>query len=129
MFKSSNLTFFKHNLICVQYYKSTVNRPNDIFQTLLPDQTHVKQKPSDKVIGLVDEIMNLTVMEAADLCDLCNLKLSRDKFKLNTRLMPGRMPFPHPCGLFGAYRSAGIQETDKKEEGTIKAEEQANELR
>eukprot|EP00811_Abedinium_folium_P008910 NODE_18236_length_903_cov_4.440722.p1 GENE.NODE_18236_length_903_cov_4.440722~~NODE_18236_length_903_cov_4.440722.p1 ORF type:complete len:194 (-),score=55.31 NODE_18236_length_903_cov_4.440722:274-855(-) len=56
-----------------------------------------KRKPSDKVIRLVDEIMSLTLIEAADLCDLCQEKLVPG----DGSPIPGRMPFPHPMGMFG----------------------------
>ncbi|KAF4702857.1 hypothetical protein FOZ63_000119 [Perkinsus olseni] len=35
-----------------------------------------KRKPSDKVIKLVDDILSLSLIEAADLCDLCQEKLA-----------------------------------------------------
>ncbi|CAK9117478.1 unnamed protein product [Durusdinium trenchii] len=52
-----------------------------------------RRKPSDKVLRIVDEIMSLTLIEAADLCDLCQEKLSDGALR-------GRMPFPHPAGMF-----------------------------
>lgn len=55
-----------------------------------------KRKPSDKVLRLVDEIMSLTLIEAADLCDLCQEKLAPG----DSGPIPGRMPFPHPMGMF-----------------------------
>lgn len=55
-----------------------------------------KRKPSDKVIRLVDEIMSLTLIEAADLCDLCQEKLAPG----DGTPIPGRMPFPHPMAMF-----------------------------
>lgn len=55
-----------------------------------------KRKPSDKVLRLVDEIMSLTLIEAADLCDLCQEKLAPG----DGSPIPGRMPFPHPMGMF-----------------------------
>lgn len=55
-----------------------------------------KRKPSDKVLRLVDEIMSLTLIEAADLCDLCQEKLAPG----DGTPIPGRMPFPHPMGMF-----------------------------
>lgn len=57
-----------------------------------------KRKPSDKVIRLVDEIMSLTLIEAADLCDLCQEKLAPG----DGAPIPGRMPFPHPMAMFAA---------------------------
>lgn len=56
------------------------------------------RKPSDKVIRLVDEILNLTLIESADLCDLCQQRLAGPFFK--STVMPGRTPFPHPHLLF-----------------------------
>lgn len=55
-----------------------------------------KRKPSDKVLRLVDEIMSLTLIEAADLCDLCQEKLAPG----DGAPIPGRMAFPHPMGMF-----------------------------
>jgi len=57
-----------------------------------------KRKPSDKVLRLVDEIMSLTLIEAADLCDLCQERLAPG----DGAPIPGRMPFPHPMGMFPA---------------------------
>jgi len=49
----------------------------------------------DKVKRLVDEIMSLSIMEAAQLSKLCG-----DKLKLpDPKPIPGRLPFPHP-GVF-----------------------------
>eukprot|EP00434_Breviolum_minutum_P008773 symbB.v1.2.007734.t1/scaffold457.1/size330934/4 len=48
------------------------------------------------VLRLVDEIMSLTLIEAADLCDLCQEKLAPG----DGAPIPGRMPFPHPMGMF-----------------------------
>mmetsp|Transcript_34454 Transcript_34454/g.51944 ORF Transcript_34454/g.51944 Transcript_34454/m.51944 type:complete len:236 (-) Transcript_34454:66-773(-) len=58
-------------------------------------KNELKRKPSDKVLRLVDEIMSLTLVEAADLCDLCQEKLAP-----GSGPAPGRMPFPHPMGMF-----------------------------
>jgi len=55
-----------------------------------------KRKPSDRVIRLVDDILSLTLIEAADLCDLCQERLSPGE----GTIIPGRMPFPHPGGMF-----------------------------
>mmetsp|Transcript_18611 Transcript_18611/g.33610 ORF Transcript_18611/g.33610 Transcript_18611/m.33610 type:complete len:247 (+) Transcript_18611:83-823(+) len=62
-----------------------------------------KRKPSDKVLRLVDEIMSLTLIEAADLCDLCQEKLAPG----DGAPIPGRMPFPHPMGMFGGGMMPG----------------------
>ncbi|CDR93701.1 ribosomal protein L7/L12, putative [Babesia bigemina] len=56
------------------------------------------RKPSDRVIRLVDEILNLTLMEAADLCDLCQERLAGAN--INAGYLPGRTPFPHPHTFF-----------------------------
>eukprot|EP00403_Amphidinium_massartii_P005320 CAMPEP_0178381968 /NCGR_PEP_ID=MMETSP0689_2-20121128/6256_1 /TAXON_ID=160604 /ORGANISM="Amphidinium massartii, Strain CS-259" /LENGTH=166 /DNA_ID=CAMNT_0020002167 /DNA_START=245 /DNA_END=745 /DNA_ORIENTATION=+ len=42
--------------------------------------------------------MTLNLIEAADLCDLCQEKLAPG----DGAPIPGRMPFPHPMGMFGA---------------------------
>ncbi|KAF4670945.1 hypothetical protein FOL46_000567 [Perkinsus olseni] len=55
-----------------------------------------KRKPSDKVIKLVDDILSLSLIEAADLCDLCQEKLAA-----RSGGVPGRSPFPHPGAMFG----------------------------
>mmetsp|Transcript_41780 Transcript_41780/g.77635 ORF Transcript_41780/g.77635 Transcript_41780/m.77635 type:complete len:233 (-) Transcript_41780:42-740(-) len=70
----------------------------DVFQKLKDppeedDQPKKKRKPSDKVLRLVDEIVSLTLVEAADLCDLCQEKLQPADG------LP-RLPFPHPVGMF-----------------------------
>ncbi|KAF4658585.1 hypothetical protein FOL47_007912 [Perkinsus chesapeaki] len=54
-----------------------------------------KRKPSDKVIKLVDDILSLSLIEAADLCDLCQEKLAA-----RSGGVPGRSPFPHPGAMF-----------------------------
>ncbi|ANQ06649.1 Ribosomal protein L7/L12 [Plasmodium coatneyi] len=60
-----------------------------------------KRKPSKKVLKLVDEILNLTLIEAADLCDLCQEKLDGEK-QFNNSVFLNRNPFPHPAGFFAA---------------------------
>jgi len=73
----------------------------DLFQELKdpPDEKKKtkQRKPSEKVKKLCDDILSLTLQEAADLCDLCQEKLSPGD---NAALIPGRMPFPHPGGMF-----------------------------
>jgi len=66
-----------------------------------------KRKPSDRVTRLVDEIMSLTLIEAADLCDLCQERLAPG----DGSAVPGRMPFPHPMAMFaggGGMMPAGM---------------------
>ncbi|CAD7969996.1 unnamed protein product [Amoebophrya sp. A25] len=58
----------------------------------------LKRKPSDRVLNLADEIMSLTLIEAADLCDLCQERLTPG----DGSPIPGRMPFPHPMAMFGS---------------------------
>ncbi|GBE61165.1 ribosomal protein L7 L12 [Babesia ovata] len=58
------------------------------------------RKPSDRVIRLVDEILNLTLIESADLCDLCQERLAGSS--INAGFLPGRTPFPHPHTFFSA---------------------------
>merc|ERR1712129_420132 len=56
-------------------------------------------------LRLVDEIMSLTLIEAADLCDLCQEKLAPG----DGTPIPGRMAFPHPMGMFpGAGMPMGM---------------------
>eukprot|EP00922_Rhytidocystis_sp_ex-Travisia-forbesii_P008026 GHVS01011829.1.p1 GENE.GHVS01011829.1~~GHVS01011829.1.p1 ORF type:complete len:264 (+),score=72.50 GHVS01011829.1:158-949(+) len=63
-----------------------------------------KRKPSDRVLNLVDDIMCLSLIEAADLCDLCQEKLSERSgapvFASAGTSIPGRTPFPHPMAMF-----------------------------
>ncbi|SBT32215.1 mitochondrial ribosomal protein L12 precursor, putative [Plasmodium ovale wallikeri] len=58
-----------------------------------------KRKPSKKVLNLVDEILNLTLIEAADLCDICQEKLEGNK-NMNNSFFVNRNPFPHPSNFF-----------------------------
>eukprot|EP00927_Polykrikos_kofoidii_P006056 TRINITY_DN12444_c0_g2_i1.p1 TRINITY_DN12444_c0_g2~~TRINITY_DN12444_c0_g2_i1.p1 ORF type:complete len:256 (+),score=62.75 TRINITY_DN12444_c0_g2_i1:70-837(+) len=80
----------------------------DVFQKLKdpPEEGEgkAKRKPSDKVLRLVDEIMSLTLIEAADLCDLCQEKLAPG----DGSPIPGRMPFPHPMGMFPGGMMPGM---------------------
>ncbi|UKK01790.2 hypothetical protein MACK_001143 [Theileria orientalis] len=77
----------------------------DIFKKLQDSTTSTTdndtntRKPSSKVIKLVDEILNLTLIEAADLCSLCQEKLS-ENINMNANFIPGRHPFPHPNTFF-----------------------------
>ncbi|KAF4688167.1 hypothetical protein FOZ60_003117 [Perkinsus olseni] len=64
-----------------------------------------KRKPSDKVIKLVDDILSLSLIEAADLCDLCQEKLAA-----RSGGVPGRSPFPHPGAMFGGGGEATAAE-------------------
>ncbi|CAD7961123.1 unnamed protein product [Amoebophrya sp. A120] len=58
----------------------------------------LKRKPSDRVLNLADQIMSLTLIEAADLCDICQERLTPG----DGSPIPGRMPFPHPMAMFGS---------------------------
>jgi len=60
-------------------------------------KTAEKQAPSTRVTQLADEIMSLTLIEAADLYDLCQEKLARR----SAHPIPGKMPLPHPMGMLG----------------------------
>ncbi|CBZ56274.1 hypothetical protein NCLIV_066990 [Neospora caninum Liverpool] len=90
----------------------------DIFQKLKdPPETGEeetgaakKRKPSDRVIRLVDEVMNLTLIEAADLCDLCQEKLAERSGgpTFNAAAAAGRTPFPHPAGMFAGMAMPGM---------------------
>ncbi|XP_951945.1 ribosomal protein l7/l12, mitochondrial/apicoplast, putative [Theileria annulata] len=82
---------------------NNLNRRNfttfDVFKKLQDSNTdngkvdEETRKPSLKVIKLVDEILNLTLIEVADLCNLCQDKLS-------TKNIGNRLPFPHPNSFF-----------------------------
>ena len=58
------------------------------------EKTDGERKPTKRVIQLVDEIMKLTLIEAADLCDLCHEKLA-----LRGGNLPPPLPFPSPMDL------------------------------
>lgn len=84
----------------------------DIFKRLKdpPDANEspdLARKPSDKVLRLVDEVLSLTLIEAADLCDLCQEKLAQRAGgpAFNAAMAAGRVPFPHPSGLFAGMMS------------------------
>lgn len=59
----------------------------------VPDK---KRPPSKRVMELADQILNLSLIEAADLCDVCQERLSE-----RTGGIPLRAPFPHPGAMFG----------------------------
>ncbi|PFH31422.1 ribosomal protein l7/l12 c-terminal domain-containing protein [Besnoitia besnoiti] len=90
----------------------------DIFQKLKDppeageedDAAAKKRKPSDRVIRLVDEVMNLTLIEAADLCDLCQEKLAERSGgpTFNAAAVAGRTPFPHPASMFAGMVMPGM---------------------
>lgn len=56
-----------------------------------------KRPPSKRVLELVDQILNLSLIEAADLCDICQERLSE-----RSGGVPMRSPFVHPGSMFGA---------------------------
>lgn len=56
-----------------------------------------KRKPSDRVIRLAEQVLSLSLIEAADLCELCQEALQASP---NQKLPSGRSPFPHPGGYF-----------------------------
>ena len=59
------------------------------------EKTDGERKPTKRVIQLVDEIMKLTLIEAADLCDLCHEKLA-----LRGGNIPPPLPFSSPTAMF-----------------------------
>jgi len=92
-----------------RFFSDDKNSSFDVFQKLKdpPGEEGAgpsKRKPSDKVIRLVDEIMSLTLIEAADLCDLCQEKLAPG----DGAPIPGRMPFPHPMAMFAGGGVPGM---------------------
>jgi large subunit ribosomal protein L7/L12 len=56
-----------------------------------------KRPPSQRVLQLVDQILDLSLIEAADLCDICQERLSE-----RTGGIPMRTPFVHPGAMFGS---------------------------
>jgi large subunit ribosomal protein L7/L12 len=46
-----------------------------------------KRKPTERVLRLVDEILNLSLIEAADLCDICSERLG------GSAVTPSPLPF------------------------------------
>ena len=52
-----------------------------------------KRKPSDRVLRLADDILNLSLVEAADLCDLCSERLGGSKPGFFP-MMPGSFQMP-----------------------------------
>ncbi|CDU16283.1 ribosomal protein L7/L12 [Plasmodium yoelii 17X] len=72
------------------------NIPNDEIE----NESTKKRKPSKKVLKLADDILNLTLIEAADLCDICQEKLEGNT-KFNNGHFINRNPFPHPSSFFG----------------------------
>ena len=55
-----------------------------------------KRPPSKRVLDLVDQILHLSLIEAADLCDICQQRLSEGSGGI-----PMRTPFVHPGSMFG----------------------------
>lgn len=62
-----------------------------------------KRAPSKRVLELADQILNLSLIEAADLCDVCQERLSE-----RTGGVPLRAPFPHPGAMFGGMPNFGM---------------------
>ncbi|SCM00510.1 mitochondrial ribosomal protein L12 precursor, putative [Plasmodium chabaudi adami] len=105
--KNSNICFFQ---ICRNTFSSTSSSSYDVFDKIkdsndkqdeVENESTKKRKPSKKVLKLVDDILNLTLIEAADLCDLCQEKLEGNK-SFNNGYFINRNPFPHPSSFFGA---------------------------
>ncbi|CDI77233.1 ribosomal protein L7/L12, putative [Eimeria acervulina] len=102
-------------LQCMQQ-QTRLSSSYDIFKKIQDpptegESTELARKPSDKVLRLVDEVMSLTLIEAADLCDLCQEKLAQRGGgpAFNSAMAAGRSPFPHPAALFaGAFSPSAI---------------------
>lgn len=62
-----------------------------------------KRPPSQRVLQLVDQILDLSLIEAADLCDICQERLSE-----RTGGIPMRTPFVHPGAMFGSPMMGGM---------------------
>ncbi|KYO03554.1 putative mitochondrial ribosomal protein L12 precursor [Plasmodium gaboni] len=102
----------RNNLVLKKYVSSSIF---DVFDKIkdsnnkehdesTDENVNKKRKPSKKVLKLVDEILNLTLIEAADLCDLCQEKLEGNQ-KFNNSFFINRNPFPHPSNFFGANQN------------------------
>ena len=63
-----------------------------------------KRPPSKRVLELVDQVLNLSLIEAADLCDICQERLSE-----RSGGIPLRTPFVHPGSMFGMVGSPMMQ--------------------
>ena len=66
-----------------------------------------KRPPSKRVLELVDQILNLSLIEAADLCDICQERLSE-----RSGGVPMRSPFVHPGSMaifFFSFSGAPIR--------------------
>jgi ribosomal protein L7/L12 len=61
-----------------------------------------KRSPSKRVLDLAEQILNLSLVEAADLCDVCQERLSE-----RSGGIPMRAPFPHPGAMFGGGMPMG----------------------
>jgi large subunit ribosomal protein L7/L12 len=61
-----------------------------------------KRPPSKRVLELVDQILDLSLIEAADLCDICQERLSE-----RSGGIPMRAPFVHPGAMFGSPMMGG----------------------
>ena len=61
-----------------------------------------KRPPSKRVLELADQILELTLIEAADLCDICQERLSE-----RSGGIPMRAPFVHPGAMFGTPMMGG----------------------
>ena len=64
-----------------------------------------KRPPSKRVLDLVDQILDLSLIEAADLCDICQERLSE-----RTGGIPMRTPFVHPGAMFGSPMMGGMMQ-------------------
>ena len=66
------------------------------------DPLDSKRAPSKRVLDLADQVLSLSLVEAADLCDICQERLSE-----RSGGIPLRAPFPHPGGMFGGMPGFG----------------------
>ncbi|KAK2195227.1 bifunctional Ribosomal protein L7-L12 [Babesia duncani] len=105
MFQRTFTTSTQRYINTRKHYISTRHYSNgsiDIFKRLKDGGANANseetRKPSDRVIKLADEILNLTLLESADLCDLCHQRLAGNAMS-EYQLGP-RTPFPHPQGFF-----------------------------
>lgn len=83
--------------MCLRLFATEPTSPFDVISQLTGEEDEAgKKKASLRVMRLVDEIMSLSLIEAAHLCDLCQEKLAPG----DDTPIPGRMAFPHPMAMF-----------------------------
>lgn len=78
------------------------------------ESTDKKRPPSKRVLELVEKILDLSLVEAADLCDICQERLSE-----RSGGIPMRAPFVHPGAMFGSSMMGGGMPMPSPTQGTV----------